>query len=85
MHMNIRRNLIEAAEAMPAAEYSFKPTPQVRSFAELLGHVALTNYFFCAMARGEQSPFKPATRVDKDAVTKALGDSLRCDRREYTP
>ena len=31
MHATIRRNLAEAAEGMPADEYAFKPTPQVRS------------------------------------------------------
>ena len=83
MHMTIRRNLIEAAAAMPAAEYAFKPTPQVRSFAQLLGHVAMANYFFCSMARGEASPSKvniEQTISDKEGMTKALGDSLNyCD------
>lgn len=83
MHMTIRRNLIEAAQAMPPAEYAFKPTPQVRSFAELLGHVAMANYFFCSMAKGEASPSKAnieRTISDKEGMTKALGDSLTyCD------
>ncbi len=83
MHMTIRRNLIEAAQAMPAAEYAFKPTPQIRSFAELLGHVAMANYFFCSMAKGEASPSKvniERTISDKDGMSKALGDSLTyCD------
>lgn len=83
MHMTIRRNLIEAAQAMPPAEYAFKPTPQVRSFAELLGHVAMANYFFCSMAKGEASPSKAnieRTISDKERMTKALGDSLTyCD------
>jgi hypothetical protein len=37
MHATIRRNLAEAAELMPADEYAFKPTPQVRSFGQLIG------------------------------------------------
>ena len=36
MHATIRRDLAEAVAAMPAEEYGFKPTPQVRSFAELV-------------------------------------------------
>jgi len=83
MHMTIRRNLIEAAEAMPAAEYVFKPTPQVRSFAELLGHVAFANFLFCSMAKGEPSPSTvnlERTVTDKPGVVKALGDALNyCD------
>ena len=83
MHMTIRRNLIEAAEAMPAGEYAFKPTPQVRSFAELLGHVAFANFFLCSMAKGEPIPTKvnyERTIADKPGMVKALGDSLNyCD------
>jgi uncharacterized damage-inducible protein DinB len=83
MHMTIRRNLIEAAEAMPAADFAFKPTPQIRSFAELLGHVASTNNYFCSMAKGEPPPSTvnfERTVTDKAAVVKALGDALNyCD------
>ena len=82
MHATIRRNLAEAADAMPAEEYAFKPTPQVRSFGELIGHVANANYYFCSQAKGEKSPatqnFERVT--DKAALAKGLKDSLTyCD------
>ncbi|HEY7186430.1 MAG TPA: DinB family protein [Vicinamibacterales bacterium] len=82
MHAIIRRDLAEAADAMPADEYSFKPTPQVRSFGELIGHVANANFYFCSQAKGEKSP---ATQnfergADKAAIAKGLKDSLAyCD------
>jgi uncharacterized damage-inducible protein DinB len=83
MHMTIRRNLIEAAEAMPAADYAFKPTPQVRSFAQLIAHVAMANYFFCSTAKGEPIPIMinlEQTVTDKPGAAKALGDALSyCD------
>ena len=83
MHMTIRRNLIEAAEAMPAADYAFKPTPQVRSFAELIGHVATANYLFCSVAKGEPMPSKDnfeKSVTDKAGAVKALGAALTyCD------
>jgi len=44
MHATIRRNLAEAAEAMPAEEYTFQPTPQVRTFGQLVGHVVNANW-----------------------------------------
>ncbi len=82
MHATIRRDLAESAEAMPADEYSFQPTPEVRTFGQLLGHVINANYFFCAEAKGE----KPPTRTnyekvaDKAALVKALHDALAyCD------
>src|SRR6266571_2679236 len=82
MHATIRRNLADAAENMPAAEYAFKPTPQVRTFGQLVGHVVNANFFFCSQAKGEQPPgtadYEKAP--DKAVLVKALGDSLAyCD------
>lgn len=82
MHAVIRRNLAEAAAGMPAEEYGFKPTPQVRSFAELVGHVINANFYFCAQARGEKMP--SATNyektADKASLVKALTQALAyCD------
>jgi uncharacterized damage-inducible protein DinB len=82
MHSIIRRNLVEAAEKMPAADYAFKPTPDVRSFGQLVGHLANGNFYFCAQAKGEASPSKENFErgADKDAILKGLTDSLTyCD------
>jgi uncharacterized damage-inducible protein DinB len=82
MHATIRRDLAEAAEAMPAEDYAFKPTAQVRSFAELVGHVANANFFFCSQAGGSKSPATTNYEhvADKAALVKALNESLAlCD------
>ena len=82
MHATMRRDLAEAAEAMPAADYAFKPTPEIRSFAELIGHVANANFFFCAQAKGEKSPATANYEkvADKAALVKGLTDALAyCD------
>jgi uncharacterized damage-inducible protein DinB len=82
MHATIRRNIAEAAETMPAADYTFKPTPQVRSFGELLGHIANANFLFCSLAKGVPSP--STTNLEglqgKAAILKAVLESLAyCD------
>jgi uncharacterized damage-inducible protein DinB len=82
MHAGARRNLAEAAASMPAEEYAFKPTPEVRSFGEVVGHVINANYFFCAQAKGEKSPGTQNYEklADKAALVKALNDALAyCD------
>lgn len=82
MHATIRRNIAEAAEAMPAGDYAFRPTPQIRSFAELVGHVVSANFFFCSQARGEAMPSMTNYEQinDKAALTKAVTESLAyCD------
>jgi len=83
MHAMIRRDLAEAAESMSADEYAFRPTPQVRTFGQIIGHVIDANFFFCAQAAGEKSPATADYEeiVDKAALVKALNDSLDyCDR-----
>jgi uncharacterized damage-inducible protein DinB len=82
MHATIRRNLAEAAQAMPADEYSFRPTPDVRTFAQLVGHVVNANWFFCSQAKSEKLSMTTNHEqlTDKAALVKALNDSLAyCD------
>src|SRR5262252_5999005 len=57
-----------AAEKMPEEEYALKPDPAVRSFGQILGHVADANYSFCAGALGESIP---APTIEKTKTTKA--------------
>jgi uncharacterized damage-inducible protein DinB len=83
MHDVIRRNIAEAATAMPPEEYAFKPTPQVRSFGELVGHIINANVYFCAQARGERPSFGTTDfekTTDKASLVKGLTEALAsCD------
>ena len=83
MHATVRRNLAEAAEAMPAGEYGFRPTSEVRTFGQLVGHVINADLFFCSGV----SPDRPPTSTnyeqvtDKAALVKALNEALAyCDK-----
>ena len=75
--------LLKSAEQMPEANYSFKPTPEVRSFGQLIGHVADANYMICAIAKGEASPHamgKFENTTPKADLVQALKDALAyCD------
>ena len=69
LYENVRGWVLNAAEKMPEEHYAFKPTPDVRSFGELIGHIANTQYNFCAPARKVPSPNK--TNIEKAVTTKA--------------
>lgn len=58
-----------AAEQMSEADYAFAPTPEVRSFGQLIGHIAGAQNMFCALALGETAPAED--EVEKSATTKA--------------
>ena len=83
-----KRNLRESAEQMTEADYGFRPTDQVRTFGEILAHVAGANYVFCSPARTEKSPheegdFEKTARTKVDIV-KALNDSIAYCDAAYT-
>jgi uncharacterized damage-inducible protein DinB len=56
LYESVRGYIIAAAEQMPEEDYSFRPTPEVRSFGELMGHIANAGYMFCAGATGGDRP-----------------------------
>ncbi len=75
--------VIAAAEKMPEQNYSFKPTPEVRSFGQLVGHVADAQYFFCSTAIGESSPMKDIekSKSSKTDLVAALKEAVAyCDK-----
>ncbi len=80
---NIKRDIVEAAEAVPEPEYAFKPTPQVRSFGQLIAHIADTQNYFCATADGSNPTYADTlekTVTSKADLVKALNASVvKCD------
>ena len=58
MHAGVARNVVEAAEKMPEGEFAFQPTKDVRSFGGFVGHIANSEFGYCARAKGEASPNK---------------------------
>ena len=81
---SVKKNIKESAELMPEANYGFKPTPQVRSFGEILSHVAGASYVLCASAKNEKSPFEEGsfekTAKTKAQIVKATNDAIAyCD------
>lgn len=79
-----KRNIVESANQMPEADYGFKPVDTVRTFGQILAHVADSNYFYCARSKGEAPPVPDGTlektATTKAAIVKALGESVAyCD------
>jgi uncharacterized damage-inducible protein DinB len=66
----IKTNLVKAAEKMPEENYSFKPTPDVRSFGQLIGHVTDAHYGFCTGAM-DASAAKKGPGAEKGLTSKA--------------
>ncbi|HYJ80899.1 MAG TPA: DinB family protein [Longimicrobiaceae bacterium] len=63
------RYVTMAAEELSEADYAYKPVDSVRSFGQLVGHVAGAQYMFCAAALGEAP--RAENEVESTATTKA--------------
>jgi hypothetical protein len=75
----VRKNLEAAADAMPAAKYTFRITDGQMTFAEWMNHSTERNYADCATLKGEavpESAKKVASLRDKAEVDQALKDSF---------
>jgi uncharacterized damage-inducible protein DinB len=81
LYERLRTLYIKSAELMPEADFSFRPTEKVRTYGELLGHVANDNYVFCANALGQDNPNKADfEKVGKVALIEGLTASFAyCD------
>jgi uncharacterized damage-inducible protein DinB len=79
----LKLNLVQSAEKMPDADYGFQPTKDVRTFGQLIAHVANSSFSYCARGKGEDNPNKEdfeKTRTTKADIAKALNDAMAyCD------
>lgn len=82
----VKDYVVRAAEKMPEENYTFKPTPEVRSFGQLVGHVADANFMFCSMALGETPSPRDIekTRTSKADLVAALKESVAACNKVFT-
>jgi len=79
-----KRNMKESADQMSDVDYSFRPTESVRTFGQILAHIAGASYMYCSAARGEKTPHEEddfeKTATTKAQIVKVLNDSIAyCD------
>lgn len=79
----VRNHVLQVARNVPEDVLSYRPTEEVRSVSELLGHIANASYAFCSAALGEASP--NSTNFEEIAEQAMLVEGLEgafayCDR-----
>jgi uncharacterized damage-inducible protein DinB len=65
---HVKDILLRSAEKVPEENYGFKPTDTVRSYGQIVGHVADAQYLFCSIALGEKNP---APKIEQTKTSKA--------------
>lgn len=80
----LKGNILKAAEKMPAESYSFRPTPDIRTFARVVNHVTEAQLHICGTLNGTASealPKVPPETADKATIQAALQASFaECDK-----
>jgi uncharacterized damage-inducible protein DinB len=68
LYGGVQEILLRAARTMPEEHYAFAPAESVRTFGQIVGHVADAQYSFCSAARSEKNP---SLNIEKTKKTKA--------------
>ena len=80
-----RKNIEKSAEKVSEDLYGLRPGPQeeVRTFGQILGHLANFNYLWCSQAKVEKNPGQGSDfekLASKAALLRALSDAFTyCD------
>jgi len=80
----LKANILKAADKMPAEDYAFKPTPEVRTYARVVNHISEAQLRSCGAANhttpADAAKVPPET-ADKAAIVEALKASFaECDK-----
>jgi uncharacterized damage-inducible protein DinB len=79
----VKDSLLKAADRMPAEDYSFRTVPQVRTFGEMIAHLADAQLLMCQVVTGEKTTanakFSPAKNAKADLVASLKASFAYCD------
>jgi uncharacterized damage-inducible protein DinB len=82
---SVAEYIVKSAEQMPADKFSFRATDDTRTFAQEIGHVADSHYFFCARLKAEAMPQREQLEsvTDKAALVAGLKASVDYCKAAY--
>ncbi|HYL39340.1 MAG TPA: DinB family protein [Bryobacteraceae bacterium] len=78
---NVKNNILRAADRVPEADYTFKATPEVRTWGQLIGHIADSQTRGCSVVNGAPKQATAGNLTAKTDLVAALKDSVaECDQ-----
>ena len=82
-YARVKANIVKSADKMPAEDYRYKPTPDIRTYARVLNHVTEAQMHVCGAIDGVKpdSFTVPPETADKATIVAALNASFtECDK-----
>jgi hypothetical protein len=79
----LKPNVLKAAEKMPEADFQYKPTADIRTFARIVNHVTEAQFHTCSALNGGKFDAKsvPSDTADKATILAGLKASFdECDK-----
>jgi uncharacterized damage-inducible protein DinB len=77
---NMQDKIMNSADTMPESKYSYRPTKEVRSFAEILIHLGYISYILFSNVKGEATPGTAAAKGSKAEIKAYLKSAFDyCD------
>lgn len=78
---SVKNNLLKAAENTPEEDYSFKPTPDIRTFGQLIAHIADAQMGTCSAVNGEPKHGDASSKTSKADLVAAMQAAIaECDK-----
>lgn len=79
-YVSVKKVILKSADMMPEENYSFRTTPLVRTFGELIAHIADAQIAICSVAKGESKHGDAKGKTSKADLVAALKASFDyCD------
>ncbi len=80
-YSNAKQDILRSAEKMPEDKYTFKPIDSVRSYGQLVAHVADGQYEFCgaAASKHDEKGIEQTAKTKADIVAALKAAFAYCD------
>lgn len=79
-YMRTKDLIMRAAAKMPDEAYSFRATPEVRTFAQVLNHIAEAQAMVCGGINGQLFRVDTTKTAKSDVITELAKSFAACDR-----
>ena len=79
----LKPNILKAADKMPEADFQYRPTPEIRTYARIVNHITEAQFHTCTTLNGGKFDPKsiPSDTADKATVIAGLKASFdECDK-----
>ena len=80
-YLNAKQDILRSADKMPEGKYAFKPVDSVRSYGQVLAHVADGQYEFCgaAASKHDEKGIEQTAKTKADIVAALQAAFAYCD------